>query len=92
MSSQEFKIFAEMCFKFESNNKDFTTFLDKKKEKDKLIPRLFSVTTLITNVLSMIKEGKQPTLKLLPFQERNWNMIGHALLNWCIAESKDSMI
>lgn len=96
MSSQEFKIFAEMCFnankELKSNNKDFTTFLNKKKEKDELIPRLFSGTTLITNVLSMIKEGKQPTPKLLPFQERNWNLIGHALLNWCIAESKDSMI
>lgn len=33
MSSQEFKIFAEMCFKFKSNNKTLQHFLTKRKRK-----------------------------------------------------------
>lgn len=96
MVSQNYKDFAETCFNLNkeltTKYKDFTSLLDAKNKKDELIPRLFSGTTLITNILAMIKEGRQPKPQLLPFQEKNWNKIGKILLNWCIAESKDATI
>ena len=95
-SSQDYTDYAETCFNLNEDltkrYKDFTSLLNDKNFKDELIPRLFSGTVLITSILAMIRDGRQPKPELLPFQKQNWNKIGHILLNWCIAENKDATI
>lgn len=48
-------------------------------------------TGTIRNTLELIDSGNAPKPELLTFQRNNWDTIGKAMLDWCIARKSEAL-
>lgn len=94
LASKEYWSFAEKCYRTNAEklaaDPCFRTYVDKVSNGE-IYPQLLGGTGTIKNTLKLIDSGKAPKPELLTFQRNNWNIIGKAMLDWCIARKSEAL-
>lgn len=92
----EYREFAHRCYNtnldFMSRNPDFEAFVNSVPSKGKIYPHLLGGSGILNRTIDLINGDNLPEPSLLGFQEKEWNKIGQAMLDWCIAKGPESII
>lgn len=94
-NTPDYQLFAKKCY---LSNEDkvncepsFSTFVSTLANKAEIYPNLIGGTGTIKRSLDLIESDSCPEPNLLRFQLNNWNVIGQAMLDWCIARRPEGL-
>lgn len=92
----EYRRFANRCYYTNSDlmskESDFETYVNNVSSNGKIYPHLLGGSGILKRTIDLIQSDNVPEPNLLEFQEDEWNKIGQAMLDWCIAKGPESVI
>lgn len=92
----EYRKFANRCYCTNSDLisriPDFESYVNTVSSKGEIYPHLLGGSGILNRTIDLINSDNVPEPQLLGFQEDEWNKIGQAMLDWCIAKGPESII